>query len=323
MVVALPDLLLIALLLFCLGAVAAIKGIVDFLNWTIGKVLGAVTFGLAGQLLDVSGVLQPLSNALGSVESSIDSFMGQCFHNLATSVEWIGREIASAALLDASMAEEIARLAAHSVAQEVTNVTNSLTRTVVQQTVTDVHTVTRVADAGLTATVGTLTGRLGAVEGEIAHVLDPSIEALRERANEIERGFQRAWELLRQHEEALGLGAVTAATAIAIEELGMSWARCGGVGAVGKALCGLGPKLLEDLLSGALDLAVLFDLCALTELLVETAESGPVQDAFKLLTGGIEALVKCRGIEVYSPAKVAAPSLSPVVFAYASLAPVV
>jgi hypothetical protein len=323
MVVALPDLLLLAVLIVCLGVVGAIKGVVDFLNWIIGKALGAVTFGLLGQALDVSGVLQPLSNALGNVEARIDSFMGQCFHNLATSVEWVGRELAGAALLDAALAEKVAELVARSLSTDLHVAENAASNIVTGHVLPEIHTVTRVADTALAASVGALTGRLGVIEGEITGVLDPELAALRERARAVEDGFQRAWDLLRQHEEALGIGAVTAATAVALEELGMSWARCSGVGAVGKALCGLGPKLIEDLLAGTLELGILFDLCALTELLVKTAESGPVQDALKLLTGGIEELIRCRGLQLYEPPAVRAPSLSPTVFAYAELAPVV
>lgn len=294
MAIALPDLIALSILLVAYGLISAGTGLVKLLNWFIQSTVGQVP--LIGSIVaaPVDRGLQAISSFLGSVASGVENYMGIVWHNAASMVEWLGREIAAGALVDVALAEKIAGLAVHATAQAVTNVVVHTEHEIVTHTITDVRTVERVADQATQAAVGALTGRLGTVEGELRDVLEPSVEGLRARAGEIEAGFQRAWDLLRQHEEALGVGAVTAATAIALEQLGGSWIRCAGTGAVGKALCGLGPEVLEALLAGLIDLGVLYDLCALTDLLNAAAESAPVQDAIALIVGGIDDLIACQ-----------------------------
>jgi hypothetical protein len=103
---------------------------------------------------------------------------------------------------------------------------------------------------------------------------------------------------------------------------GGNWIECEANKLVGKALCRQGPRKLSNLINGLVDLAAILNICQLTTLLIDTAESGPVQDGLKLLTDGVDELVKCRGIAVYHPPGVRAPSLSPSLFAYAAVAPV-
>jgi hypothetical protein len=151
--------------------------------------------------------------------------------------------------------------------------------------------------AALHETVSALTARVGTLEHDWQGVLDPTVEELRERTKAIEDGFTHAWDLLKEHSEALGIGALTSTVAVALEQLGADWIRCGGTGAVGRALCGLGPAILEDLLAGALDIAGLYELCNIVTLLTDAASGGEVQSVLGEIVDGIDDLTRCRKLK--------------------------
>lgn len=323
MVLALPDLIAIAVLITVYGLISAGANLTNLLNWFISNTIGRIPFVNQLIAVTVGAGLQAISNFLGDLAGTIEGYIGKCFHLLAAQLEWVGREIAAAAEVSLAEADRLAVHGEKIVQREITDTVHTATDTIVQHTVTVDHTISKVADAGLRATVGALEGRVGILEGDLSGTLDATVEGLRARTKELEDGYQRAWDLLKQHEEALGIGAITTATALALSELGGSWIRCDGVGALGKALCGLGPALIEGLLAGVLDFAAVLDICKLFELLEDTAESRAVQDVLKGITGGIDALIACRGIELASPLPSGSyAALSPV-GSYAELSPVV
>jgi hypothetical protein len=301
MVLALPDLIAIAVLITVYGLITAGANLTKLLNWFISNTIGRIP--LVNQLVKVTvgAGLQATSNFLGDLAGTIEGYIGKCFHLLAAQLEWVGREIAAAAEVSLAEAERLAVHGEKIVQREITDTVHTATDTIVQHTVTVDHTIDKVADAGLQATVGALEGRVGILEGDLSGTLDATVEGLRARTKELEAGYQRAWDLLKQHEEALGIGAVTTATALALSELGGSWIRCDGVGALGKALCGLGPALIEGLLAGVLDIAALFELCEIVTLFIDAASSSEVQDVFRTIVGGIDDLIKCRNLKPAKP----------------------
>lgn len=295
MALALPDLVALALLIVVYGLVTAGVGLVNFLNWFLGETVGRIP--LLGNLVEatVGRGLQALSNYLGSVVVTYEGYIGWCFHNLAAEVDWVGRELAGATLFDVALAERLTHLAVRTITHEITHVVDAGATTVVNETVAGVHTVTRVADQALTASVGALEGRLGILEGDINGVLEPTIEQLRDRAKAIEDAYQRVWRLVKGHEEALAIGAVTAATAVAIDELGGSWIRCNGVGSLGRALCGLGPELIDGLLAASLLAMSPTDFCEIV-----TAAVGLVDEAapaLDFIVGAVDDLLACQGVD--------------------------
>lgn len=323
MALALPELVAICLLVVAYGLIMLGAALTQLLNWFLVATLGQIP--LLGNLIAAPAdrVLQAVSNYMGQAAAGVEGYIGQCFHIMARLTEWVGSEIAGVGLLAAATAERLAQDSVRIVEHDVIHTATTQTVRIVDHTVHDVHEIERVADSSTTAAVGALAGRVGALEGEWHDAIEPTLEALRERAHELEAGYTRAWELLRAHERALGIGAVTAAVAVALEQMGASWIRCEGAGAAGRALCGLGPKLIEDLIEGVIGVAALLELCPLTGLLVDAAEAPPLQSLLKELIDGTDALIKCRGVALSvglpegAYAAVAAPT------AYAELAPVV
>jgi hypothetical protein len=66
---------------------------------------------------------------------------------------------------------------------------------------------------------------------------------------------------------------------------------------MGKRLgCG-GWHLLDELLAGVIDVLVIADLCQLTKLLIEVAESSEVQTVISGIIEGMDELLQCQGVE--------------------------
>lgn len=309
MVIALPDLIAIAVLLLALAMISAGKGVVDLINWFIQNTVGLVP-GLGSIVAaPFDKALQAISNFLGSAAATFENYLGICFHLLAASVEWVGREVAGIALLDFALAERLARDAVGAVtngsAVELANEAAAEAARLAREGIS----AAKAAELASAAAVGALAGRVGTLEGDVADVIEPSLEALRARAREIEDGFQRAWDLLKQHEEALGIGAVTAAVAVAIDELGSSWIRCDGVGAVGNFLCGLGPALLDALLAATFLAMTTDDVCQIV-----TAVTNGLDDAkpvLDLIVDGVTDLLKCQGADMPQAWPLKVPTLPP------------
>lgn len=249
MVVALPDIIAICVLLVAIGLISMGQQFIAFLNWVIQTTVGKIPF--VGSLVGgaAEDAFQFLSSQLGSAAGALEGYLGACFGLLAGMVEWVGKLIASSLLFDARMAEVLVKHGVQIVTHDITDTIHTATDTIVKQSVTDVHTVTRVADTATRAAVAGLTGTVGTLGHDISDVLEPTIEGVRARVKELEDASIRTWNLLRQHEEALAIGAVTAAVAVAVDELGATWIRCDKNGALGRQMCGLPQGLFGDLLA--------------------------------------------------------------------------
>ena len=309
MAIAVPDLFALSILLLALGMVSAASGIVQLLNWFIRNTVGKVP--LIGGYLDApfDAALQAISNYLGGVASQYESYIGWVFHNLASEVEWIGRELAGLGLLIDSTAEHLATAAVRDVTHTITNEVTTTATKVIDHTVTDVHTITQVADTAATEAIATLTAQVGALERDARLVYEPSIEALRERAREIEDAYSRVWKLIEQHSEALGIGAVVSAFAIAASEWGASWLLCDAAAAAGGALCGLGAEFIEALLGAAFLAFGAGDLCQI--LSAATGLVDEFQPALSAMLGALDDLLVCQGADLPPALPVAALTLPP------------
>lgn len=116
---------------------------------------------------------------------------------------------------------------------------------------------------------GDIESRVGEAEHVLRGELGGEIEALR-------RLLEHDYRLLL---EATGVGAIAAVIA---EEL--PWSKCSNVGHVGRKLCNLPVKLLEDLLAGAVAILAATELCRVGQLAQYGAEKAlPILDKWLLL----------------------------------------
>ena len=308
---ALPQLLILAGLLVAAGLIYLADAFVRAIFGTVSGTVGWIPY--VGKLIEspVDSIAQKVSNAMGAAEAKIDNQIGVSFHKLAGIVVWLAEMLIALPLLVFDLGKLVGELlhrttAGEQVAQAVTGSVTAVDRIAV-------HGIDRIraAEASALHGIDTLGGRVGIIEQEIQGTLDPTLEALRARQRELEDGFQRAWELIKAHEEALGLGALTGAVAIALDELGGSWIRCETNKLIGRKLCGSNLGLLKDLLEGALLALTVADLCALTKGMIALAESSPVQDTLRAFTDGLDDLLLCQGVDIATPLPATTLSLGP------------
>lgn len=319
----LPDLGWLAILLVLLGLIGLAAALVEFFNWLLRAALRPIPGGSKVSTFTTTILAQPLSNALGNAYTGIDSQIGLSFTTMGQTANRVGLAILAN--------EQAAYIAAVKLAALAGNTTGIHTKAVAalqrsrqaQITASEATRKTTVeTQRAVTIERGSAT-KANEQQQHITHLIEPELDSLRHRIHQLERGATTTWGEVLKHEELLGIGAMTATTAVALGRLGADWTMCEANKILGKANCGNGANNLKRLLEGLIDIAGLLALCPLTELLYATAESAPVQDALKAVVEGGEALLHCRGIATYTPPAVAAPSLSPTVFPYAALAPVV
>ncbi len=119
---------------------------------------------------------------------------------------------------------------------------------------------------------------------------------LKERTTSLENGAIKTWEWMRTHVNSLATEAFAGAVAIALTSLGFGFLRCRSWKGVGSRLtCGMG-SLLLDLLNGVIDVLLIADLCQITRLMIDTAESSVVQDALGAIIGGVDDLLLCQNV---------------------------
>jgi hypothetical protein len=312
---ALPQLFILAGLIVSLGIVyvsdkfvralfGTIKGAVGWLPW-LGHVITA----------PIEQIEQKLTNALGEAESKIDSAMGASFHKLASIVITTAELLIALPVFLYELGQLVGRLlrdsttARHGIERAAGLATDA--GKVAQHGIDRTRSLEQDLSRGIDAVGERVTG----LEHEVADVLARDVAALRQRTREIEDGFGNAWELIRKHEEALGIGALTGAVALALEELDAQWVRCEANKALGKLVCGSGPALWEALLAGVLDELVVSDLCDFADGTIKLAESlRPVMLDF---VDAEFALVGCHGATKPPPLKLTGYTPTPVIDAVA------
>lgn len=245
---ALPQLFLLAGLIVALGMIEAASGLVDFINWTIKKALGPFGF-LGGVVSFVTGdILQPLSNALGSWEGAIDNQMAASFHKLASIVLLVGQEIAGLGTsiyhLGFITGTLLHRLIHSGAVQEAA----SESIAAVERTASHAEARANQVAGQAAAVEAAAAARVASVEAAVAGVIEHDIPSLRDLAAEAEHKIQAGWDVIKEHEQALAIGGITAAVAVALAELDASYIRCESNKTLGKAVCGAGPQNIENLL---------------------------------------------------------------------------
>lgn len=317
-----PDILDLAALLLVLGILALLAYITNLTNFVLKLVWS--TFGRRGSAPQLSQTQlgQPVSNLLAPYVQSRDAQLGSEFTQAGGIVARVGRAILAAedaigAAVDHFLPIEN-KVTTH--AQQAAHVSNRVSH--LEATGAVQHAQATFGQAQALQRAQGLDQRLTALETHITTLIDPELDQLKAQIPPLQKGATIAWDEIKKHNEALGAAGLALGVAGALAQLGGSWIRCESTQAIGEALCKSNDNLIKDLLSGLIDIAALLDLCALVTLLYDVAESGPVQGILKELTGGIEALLQCRGLAAYDPPTVPAAPLPPALIGYPALAPV-
>lgn len=269
-------------------------GLANMVDTFVKAILGTVG-GIAGKIPFIGGVVSApiraaesrLTQAMGAAIGGVEAAMGKMFHVLAFEVSWLGRTIQQTAETVFALAAAVASLTHPA---EVKKLWQSLVGheqatlgrvKQAQQTASQALSRTRVNVRGqaqaaareavapvegeLSRVQHVLSGRIGALESEVAGTLEPEIAGLRERTRAIEDAAVRAYEWARGFWKVASVGAAAAVVAVALGRLNLAWIRCRNVETAGRRLCGLDPSLLEALLAGTLVLASGFSIVQLAE----------------------------------------------------------
>jgi hypothetical protein len=308
------DALLLGLLLLC-GFIAA-AGIIymlhGFVRGTVGgfaKLVGHVP-GIGGVLSSpVNAVYHWMNHEFGVVEAALDRKVAHYFHQLAKLVAWVGDELAAHAnllytlstLLLGTAATELLRNMIRLVRHEVAGVKEQVTtlhRSIVRPIAGELHGLER-------WTYPKVRHALREVDVVIPH----DIAGLRARTRAIENGFSDAWDMIRKHEAALGIGALTSVVAIALSRLGLNWLRCDSLGRLGRRIgCG-GFGLAEEFLAATFVGLAVTDLCDLAAAAAAVAEQ--MVPVLMELVDVEDALVGCHGATSLPPFALPTLHLSP------------
>lgn len=234
----------------CYGMVSAVDAIVRGIFGAVIALFRRVPF--VGSLTE-SGLHkaeQVITHSLGEVAAALEEKMGAYWHQLAQLVTSVGEAIA-----------DLSRVLYQATSTFLTHAYSALFWAAVHRVERALHAaralvaghttvIYRTLPAKVGAVAHTLTGAVGALAGELGHVIEWDLPRLRARDRALADRLEKLWRWSRAHAktvgEVVGLGAV----AVALARLGAGWIRCSNVGKTGRALCRTDASLLEDLLLG-------------------------------------------------------------------------
>lgn len=259
----------------CTISLYFLRGIFSFTESTVGAIIGKIP-GVGGWVNSkIEHAEQRLTHWVGQAAAGAEARMADAFHATADQVASLGHEIMGQALAFWQLTQWTAHIAwvalrGHEInkglaAQLAANErrTKYLTREQALQGKAISHADSPPIGAGVqtrTKPVRASVGHIGALDlpGIRARnrvrdeTVPQSIEGLRGRVAEAERDIGNVWDKVRDVSwRTAGVGAVALVT-VALGKLGAGWIRCSSVRKVGRRLCGMDPRAIDDLLAGTL-----------------------------------------------------------------------
>lgn len=305
-----PELGKLSWLIVLLGLIALASALVDVLNTFLRWVLGPLYARTGRRQATPEQFTQWLTDPLGRSFQGLDADIGQSFNKLGQLTTRTGGAILAGQQVSYQIAVKLSRVQQHG---STTDKQVAHTRQQAQAAQAAAQEAAQTAEQTAKRTATTEHALHQQVQGlthHITHVIEPELDALRHKIPQLERGATTAWDEIKKHDEALGLGALTAATALGLSRLGAGWTRCETNQRIGRFLCGSPPDLVRSLLSGLIDALVLTDICDLADLAARAAEAArPTMIAFVDVE---DALVGCHGTSKAAPIRLARVSATPV-----------
>jgi hypothetical protein len=253
------------------------KGIVDQtigrIPWIGGKVAGAL-----------HRIEQRFNGYMTSIIEALEGVVAHSWHTLASAVSHLGYTIAHVARAVARVAWYVE--SRYSLPALLYRALKALHNTgvfgkILHRVESLAHTLERVIYRPLSQPLrAAVHAGTAGLAGELDRLGDWTIPRVRSLTHEVAsiRGLtRRLLRWLRRHERLLAAGAMTAAVAFALSRLGATWIRCGNWRKAGRAVCGMPPSLLDDLLAGLvaiLGTISIVEFAKETQAVTEIAESG-------------------------------------------------
>lgn len=285
--------------LVAIGLIYIIHHVSTAIVGGIGGLLGKVPW-LGGILASpVNATVQWMNNQFSEAETYLDAALGRWLHSLAELARWVSREIRAHAhllwlLANVTLGADFAR----SVYSEI-GVIHRLIRNAEAAAAAGARAISHAITAPVVSLVHSLERRTVAIEHGLAGWVEGDIKSLRERARTLTDDLSGLYKRLRRIDALIGTVAFSAAVSVALSRLGLSWVRCSNWKGIGKSVCSLPSKLIEDLLLGVVDVLVVTDLCAIVTLMTDGAKLfAPELDLLVKMTDG---LIQCQGAERGSP----------------------
>jgi hypothetical protein len=327
MPIALADLVFYALIFFTIALAfttrkitqAILGGLIQFVNH-----LPWIGSAIAGLLRTAE---QAISNACGQIEDGCDHLIGASWHLMARYADELWKEIEGtpAALL------HIARVVGGGVYRVsglkgivhtltlVAHTALRLARATERELGHLLHRV-HVIEQDISKGIGEdVLPRLKHLEREIGRIETKKIPAILDAETQAAKAIENLYEWAKGKASLLGVGTFAFAVTAVLESILGSFIRCAAwKGLFNRLTCGMG-QLLLDLLEGAIAIMVVEDICAITHLAIEVAESDPVQGFLTDVTQNLDNLITCQGVSV-APALQGPYFAPPPVQPYAALA---
>ena len=245
----------VSALFVVLGLIACVTAFVNAIfNFGTGLV-GWIPF--VGRIVSapLHSIQRHITDRLGKWEVGIDASMGGFFHALTIAVNQLATGEAEAAWATMLTAKAVGAL--HSAVRALPSTGSVVTKTttVIKRVNVITTKVVHVGTIAAHAAPGALVRTVGAIAGEVEHVIEWDIPKLRARTKALEGRLGRLAHTIRANAKPLVGAAFTAALVAALARLGASWIKCNPFKQNAKALCGSHPGWWEDLLAGAVLIA--------------------------------------------------------------------
>lgn len=245
-----------------------------------------------------------LSSGLASIEHKISSILGRWvsyfevqagirWHGLARVVTQLAEDTYAAALMNWTIASKLIQYIKAVQVHLLMKGVHAIGKVITQRTTIVEHKVVRVEKIVGTKANSAVVHRVGALAGELEHVIEWDIPRLRARDRAISERLDKAWHWIRSHPLALPTTIAAGAVAVALGRLGAGWIRCRNWNRIGRHVCRLPLGLIEDILAASVVGFAVADLCDFAHL-AETIAEQFVPELLALVD--IEnALLGCHG----------------------------
>jgi hypothetical protein len=237
------------------GLVFVMDAVVRAFFGTATGAIGWIPF--AGRIITspLLAIEHKLTSYLGGLEAHFDAQMAARWHALASLVSQIAADAKTGAILEYQFARAILKLYDKYTLGEVLRRTGGGVKVIRSQVATVTRTVVRVEKIVGAKADAVVVHRVGALAGELEHVIDWTLPRLRARQRAAEGEIGRLWHRVKANERRIGIGVAVGLVVAALGRLGLGWIRCRNVGKVGRNVCGMNPALLESLLADSLMIA--------------------------------------------------------------------
>lgn len=277
---ALQSLMILAALFVLLGIIKAVDAITRAFFAKVEGTIGWIPYADKVLGKPIHSIEKKITHTLGRAEQKIDEAIALSWHNMARVVHFIGKEIAGAAETAWHLAQQAKAFVRH---REVTHEIKAAV-TPVKARAAGAERTGELARKEAKAVHNTVAHgvypRIKAAEHERAHVLNPGIESAREAARTAEDAAIASYKYLTKHRRSVIAGVFTGAVAWALTRVGGGWIRCNNWRKIGKHVCRMPWKWIDELLTLSLALLVRVDPVVIAEAAVR------IEDVFDPIIKG-------------------------------------